>query len=226
MSEISIVYFTWINPKKDYKCIIGGQLDDIISTQVLSVATLYVQISCEIYEIANEVKVFIKDKLKNYNFNLEFHDKNLYEYHGIKKLYELAKEDANKVYCYLHGKAMFHYDNYKRHPYELLLTNGTMTRWRDVINLFKTVDEDDVSIACMFPSGTNIAWYNFYWVRGIYINKCENPIITSNRYYYEKWLETGNTKPLTYNLIENNYKKYVSGLDADHVLKILSKNFV
>jgi hypothetical protein len=226
MSQISIVYFTGINPRKDYKCIIGGQLDDIISSQVLSVATLYLQISCVFHELVDEIRELIETKLTNFNFHLEFHNKNLCDYHGIKKLYDLAKEDPSKIYCYLHGKAMFNYENYKRHAYELLLTNGTISRWRDVLNLFETNHENKISIACMFPSGTNIAWYNFYWVRGSYLTKCEVPVITSNRFCYEIWLGTGDTTPLTYNLIENNHTKYCAGLDADSVLKKLSNQLV
>ena len=40
----------------------------------------------------------------------------------------------------------------------------------------------------LYPSDKGFIWFNFWWARGDYINKLEEPIISEDRYYYEVWL--------------------------------------
>ena len=80
----------------------------------------------------------------------------------------------------------------------------------------------------MFPSAQhkkNFIWFNFFWVRGTYLNTCENPIISDNRYYYELWSESGNNEMgQVYNLYEHNYKKYHLN-EAGKILNRLNGTF-
>jgi hypothetical protein len=78
----------------------------------------------------------------------------------------------------------------------------------------------------LFPSKSNkkkFVWFNFFWSRGSYLTTCEDPKITSDRYYYEKWLETGNDGVI-YNLYENNFRKY-DLWDAGDILCKLAGTF-
>ena len=106
--EINIVYFTYINPNKNYKDIIQGQLNDIVVSGIGINSKLFIVISCEFPELINEVENIITQKLLNTNVNYELtiEPKNIYEYYGIKKVYDLAKADPDKYYIYLHGKGM------------------------------------------------------------------------------------------------------------------------
>jgi len=211
MNNTNIIYFAWINQKKNYKNIIDGQMDDLLNSGVLDNATLYVEVCCEDETLMDTIRELFSNKLKSIMFHLEIHQKNLFEYYGIKKMYDLAKEEPNKYYLYFHSKGMFNYDNIEqRHNYEKTLTKGTIYQHKKVIQLFE--ENPQIMTIGLFPSNKhnkNFIWLNFYWARGSYLITCQNPIISTNRFYYETWTETGDTNmSLIYNLYENNYKKY------------------
>lgn len=211
MKNTNIIYFAWINKKKNYKNIISGQMDDLLNSGVLEYATLYIQVCCEDETLVNTIRELFINKLKTIKFHLQIHKENLYEYYGIKKMYELAVEEPHKYYLYFHSKGMFNYDNIEeRHIYEKTLTKGTIYQHKKVIRLFE--ENPKIMKIGLFPSNEhnkNFIWLNFYWARGTYLITCQNPIISTNRYYYETWSETGDINMgLNYNLYENNYKKY------------------
>jgi hypothetical protein len=208
MSEINIVYFVWINPKKNFTSIISGQLKDIVKSKILNFSKIYIEISCQYENINKNIYNLIVNIIKNYDYEINFHNDNKYEYFGIKKLYDLAKLEPNKYYLYMHSKGMFNYDNIKRHIYEKTLTKGTLIEHKQILKLFHS--NKNISRIGLFPSNhdENFIWLNFYWSSGTYLNTCEDPIITDDRFYYEKWSGTGEKNSLTYNLFENNYRKY------------------
>ena len=211
MKNINIVYFAWINKKKNFKNIISGQLEELSNSGILDYANLYIEVCCEDNNLVNTLKDIFNVKLKNINFHLEIHEQNLFEYYGIKKMYELAVKEKDKYFLYFHSKGMFNYDNIDdRHIYEKTLTKGTIYQHKKVIKLFE--ENPNIMKIGLFPSNIhkkNFIWLNFYWARGSYLLTCEPPIITDNRYYYETWSETGDLNMgLNYNLYENNYKKY------------------
>ena len=211
MQNTNIIYFVWINKKKNYENIINGQMDDLLKSGILYSATLYIQVCCEDETLVNKITKLFINKLKIIRFNLQIHNENLFEYYGIKKMYELAKEEPNKYYLYFHSKGMFNYNNKSdRHIYEKILTKGTIYQHKKVIKLFE--ENPNIMKIGLFPSNKhnkNFMWLNFYWARGSYLITCEDPIISTNRYYYETWSGTGDINMgLNYNLYENNYKKY------------------
>jgi hypothetical protein len=223
MEQINIVYFCWCNKKKNYAAIIGGQIDDIIFYKILSVAKLYIEVCCEDDDILPSIKELLDTKLTGYNYYINFHKENKYEYYGIKKLYDLSILEPNKYYLYLHSKGMFNYANINRHEYEKVLTNGILCNFEKTIELFN--NNPEIMKASQFPSNhheKNFCWFNFYWSRGTYLITCENPIISSNRCYYETWSETGdNNMGKVYNMYENNYKKYLLS-EAGNILNTLA----
>jgi hypothetical protein len=106
---------------------------------------------------------------------------------------------------------MFNYENLnERHIYEKTLTTGLFHNYNETIQLFDNYSE--VMKATLFPSnihGQNFCWLNFYWARGTYLITCENPIITDDRYYYERWSESGNNSMgHVWGLLDKSYKKY------------------
>ena len=86
---------------------------------------------------------------------------------------------------------MFNYYNKpdERNMHELKLTRCTLNPWKNVLEIFDRenkiqfffffISANKIQLMCMFPSNEGFCWFNFFWVRGDYINKyCENPIIT------------------------------------------------
>jgi hypothetical protein len=207
---INIVYFAWINLNKNFEKIIFGQINDMIHSGILKHSTLYIEICCEHENVQESIKDSIVNLLKGFHYEIKFYNKNLYEYYGIKKLYDLAKIEPKKYYLYLHSKGMFNYDNMNdRHIYEKSLTKGTVYQYKKVAKIFR--NNLNISRIGLFPSlqyDKNFIWLNFFWTKGKYLNTCEKPIITDDRFYYERWSGTGDRSSLTYNLFENNFKKY------------------
>ena len=211
MKEVNIVYYCWCNINKNYKNIIFGQLDDIINCGILNISKIHIVCCCEDVKIMEEVKLIFESKLKCYEYEINFHTENRYEYYGIKKLYDLSNLEPDKYFIYLHSKGMFNYGNInERHIYETTLTNGTFYNFPQTINLFHK--NPDIIKAALFPAFQHqceFCWLNFFWAKGSYLITCDNPIITNDRYYYERWSESGdNSLGKVYNLYENNYKKY------------------
>ena len=72
----------------------------------------------------------------------------------------------------------------------------------------------------MFPANGNWIWFNFWWARGTYLNTCEDPIITCDRYYYESWLGSGNNSiGQTYNFKEGNFNSYTAEEALERFMK-------
>ena len=228
MKNINIVYFAWINEKKNWRNIIEGQFLDIIKSNILQHAKIFIEVTCENPDIIEDVKnIFINNLVQNneFDYEIKIHDINKFEYYGIKKIYDLAKLEPNKYYLYLHSKGIFNYENNDtRHNYELTLTKGTVYLYKNVIDKFE--ENKDIMSIGLFPSALHnqkFIWFNFFWSRGSYLITCEEPKITDYRFYYETWLETGGNC-LIYNLYENNFKKYLLN-EAGDILNFLAGTF-
>jgi len=214
--EINIVYFTYINPNKNYKDIIQGQLNDIVVSGIGINSKLFIVISCEYPELVDDVKNAITEQLSNTNVNYELtiEPKNIYEYYGIKKIYDLAKEESDKYYIYLHGKGMMneHGEMTKtgRTKSNLSLTRSHLYPWEKILNLFKS--NQNIVVAASFV-GPRLGWFNFWWASGKYLSTCEDPRVSlDNRHYYEGWLSSGSIEnEFFYNLTENDYTQYEPG---------------
>jgi hypothetical protein len=223
--QINIIYYAWINEKKNWKNIIDGQIKDIVKSGILHDAKMYIIVCCENNSLIESVNNMFFVNLNNFEYTIEIKTQNRYEYYGIKKLYDLANLEPEKYYLYLHSKGIFNYGNIDtRHNNELTLTKGTVYLYKTVLKLFEK--NPTISEIGLFPSLSNkkkFIWFNFFWVRGNYVVTCEDPIITDDRYYYEKWLETG-SDGLIYNLYEQNYKKYELH-EAGNILNTLKGTF-
>jgi hypothetical protein len=219
--KINIVYFAFIpNNKKDrWTFLIKSQLNDLINSKLLNESKLYVVLSIKNPQEYNDVKTFINSILSGHDYEISYTFENNYEYPGIKKLYDLAKISPNNYYLYLHSKGMvFHEDtDNKRDHWEERVTYDTIYKWVDITNIFK--NNEHITRIGLFPAHAGWVWINIFWVKGTYLIQCEEPIITSNRHYYEGWLGTNKNKELTesYSIYSNDKTLY----NPDDVARIL-----
>ena len=67
-----------------------------------------------------------------------------------------------------------------------------------------------------------IPLFNFFWVRGSYLKKCNKPIITNDRYYYETWLGSLENSSYTdcYNLLSPNVNYYNSEKAIQYLINL------
>lgn len=241
---IEIVYFIWVIDNRNWKLIIDGQLDDIVRSDILDVSKLNIIITSDNnINLINECKNHICDFLNNKNvaankYVIDIHNENRYEYEGITKLYELGRAHPERLYIYLHSKGMYHQFNNnpnKRWDDEFILTQETIYNWMEIVDIFKNNSEiQKVGYIAAKKDGyiqinnrefvaptDGWMWFNFYWVRGEYLNKCNKPIVTDDRYYYELWLGTNYNgilnERMSYSLYSRNQKEY-SQRDAIHII--------
>ncbi len=213
-SRICIVYFAYINPdpRKDWKSILNGQMDDLIRCGVLSHSSLEIVISGT-PELTQQAHGYLESILNSFIFkNFTIVHENNFEYEGIKKLYDLSQVYPNKIFLYFHSKGMVFYEvGENRQWLEKMLTRITLTKWNDVMFIFEQYSDIN-KIACYPASneGHGCMWFNFFWVRGSYINTCNKPEISGDRFYYEYWLGEAGNRSLhdSYSLISKNRTRF------------------
>lgn len=222
--SIHIIYYIWVNDKRNWKVIIDGQLEDIIKSNILEDAHLNIVLAANNDNLLSEATFFILNKINyvnNLTISLTSTLKNNFEYEGIKKLYLLANEEPEKLYIYLHSKGMFNtiYDIHKRSPEEMVLTRNLLNDWRKVKEVFKR--DKYIVRAGLAPSIGGWVWFNFFWARGDYIRTCEEPKISNVRYYYESWLTTSIINEFdSYSLYANDKMRF-DGSEATIILNVL-----
>lgn len=235
---IGIVYFAFINHKKNWKKIIHSQLSDIKRSGVLEEASLYIEVSDP--NDSSKVKEFFNN-LDIPHADVNFHNKNAYEYYGIHKVWELAVNNKHEFLIYLHTKGMSYRQKFSffglksgRSPREIVLTYLTLKNYKNTLKIFN--ENSKIMKIGAFPkreykkddkNGCFI-WFNFFWIRASYARELSEPIKTDDRFYYEYWCsknksETGDVcKEITYSL----YKSSNSGFsisEASDTLRDLNR---
>jgi hypothetical protein len=214
MQELFIVYYVFINPHRNWKDIVLGQLKDIINSQIMN-DKIYLDIvlSCKdagvMQDAANIIDRFLQEQ-GIHNYQIIYADDNShFEYPGILQLYRRGQSNPNAYILYLHTKGMvYNNSNMGRSCEEMRLTHNIIHAWQKVVQILHDNEKiAKVTIAC---SKEGWGWYNFFWCKGSYLQNCKEPIKTSDRYYYESWLgyEGSNTYEDCYNLIFPEIKYY------------------
>jgi hypothetical protein len=223
--KINIIYFIWINPNRNWRVIIDGQLFDMKVSGIFEFSKLYIVISCENNNIINEAINLINSSLIDIDinkYNIITTNYNNYEYDGIKKMYDISLSEPDKLYIYLHSKGMLNWYNNnpnKRSEDEENLTKNTIYLWRDIVDVFEK--NKNINKIGFIPAQDGWIWFNFFWTRGTYLITCENPIITNNRYYYESWLNSGDkNNGISYGIYSHDYKTYSAFEAIDIITKI------
>jgi len=184
--NICIVYYIYINPNANWKCIVGSQIKDLKDSGLFDLATIHC-VLCGELDLIEECKKFINESKIIYTSTTV----NNYEYPGLLKLYQLGKENPETIFLYMHSKGMVFSNNGLRNPVEAIILNNTIKHHRYIYNLFQ--NNKQIDKAGLFPDHSGIIWYNFFWVRGKYFENLVEPIITSDRYYYEHKYIVGGT---------------------------------
>jgi len=222
-----IIYYIYINPNMDWKTIVEYQLTEIYKSQILAESLLNIELCCEFLDCVERAEDVIQGFFigkENVEYNLNILHENNYEYQGIKKLYDCAIDNPEKVYIYIHSKGMVfkRMDVNKSNIVSLenqLLTTKTLNNWRETLELFQF--DSNINKAAIIPSDENHCWYNFFWASGKYIKTCEEPIKHTkeeNRWYYEYWLGSGDkSEGCSYNLLQKNCETYNHKCAVDYM---------
>jgi hypothetical protein len=192
-------YFDWLRHQLKY---LTDQINDKNITE-LDKSKIFIIASLE----KSKEEHFIEKLNRFYPetiFEIKFYPNNEYEYQGIKKVWELGQiyNTKNDIILYYHSKGMSRHEKYeynKDDNYNIILKNI-----KEIFNIFNDFSEiDKIGYSC---GGIGWIWYNFWYVRGSYINFVEKPIKTNRRHYYEDWL--GRTVKNKNDIITDNERPF------------------
>ena len=224
--KVKIVYFVYINFEAQWEIIVKGQLEQLKKTGLLEISQLYssgarthfhgselyIHIVCCDDDKLDMVINFIKDIVSDPIISTS--NINQYEYCGIHLVWKLAKEHPEDIYLYFHSKGMVlsRTENGERSHHEQQIFKAVICPWKKVLNIFN--DNPNINKVGFAISYEGWCWCNFWWARGTYLSECEEPIIDTDRWYYEYWLckKLPNTTPSSYRecygLADNNSNMY------------------
>jgi hypothetical protein len=187
--NIKIVYFTYLVPEK-WESIVNEQLTQLKNlTFLYNMSTIFMSVTDDTPE-KRELKKLQILLSKEYNKIqlINTFSENVYEYPGIKTVYEVSTNNEHEYILYFHSKGITH----------SICTQGqvmfdyTIKPYEAILNEMEKNLEIDISTA--IPCINGFGYYNFWWARSSYINKyCSKPEITEtylkhNRFTWEMWL--------------------------------------
>jgi len=209
MKKIIIVYYIFINEKRNWKKIIKGQIQDVLIAGLIN-SEFHIHICCSNNNLINECKDFVK-KLINKTIYFTTNNENQFEYPGFKLIYDLSQENPDTILLYLHTKGMvFHHSN-ERDMCEKTILRMTIDNWENTINIFE--ENKNINKIGVFPAAPEgWVWFNFFWVRSDYVAN-EPEYTPDNRFYYESYIgrnapKINNGCSDCYSLIDNKISAY------------------
>lgn len=179
--KVTVVYFAFINDGVQWMDIISMQLIQLKNTGIGEISDIYIHISGSqnnLTSATSNVKSILPGAIVSTSTDNQF------EYPGIHLAWRLARENPERIYLYFHSKGMCSGEIGLTQQKKLFQT--TIESWRKVMNIFE--NNDHVNKVGFAPSEAGWMWFNFWWARGAYLAKCEEPELTMQRYYYEEWL--------------------------------------
>lgn len=208
--KIKIVYFVYVN---------GDNWQDVVCEQMNSLK------STNLYELAEEILISVvcdEDQLKRLKQHIwvkwkkvkihSIENANLYEYPGLRSVWQVAQECKDCVILYFHTKGISQNSkNRGGDDIRKILFNATIKNYEVYLNEFQNNPELDS--AMIFPSEHGFAWYNFFWIRSNYVrNYLPKPEFTKHRYYWEHWIgseHSSKKQPVTFSPIIG-YNKFAN----------------
>ena len=184
--KIKIVYFIFLVPNK-WTDIFFEQLNMLKALDLYNLAEIYISVISESDEELNKLKILLNDNFPKIIL-INVYNNNLFEYPGIKTVYELSENDNDTIILYFHSKGMTSND----HETRKLLFNHTIKNYKVYIQEF--INNPNLETAGMLPCKHGFVYYNFFWVRSSYVyNYCSKPETTieylkNGRYSWEMWL--------------------------------------
>jgi len=193
---IHIIYYVYVNHPHNWIGTVQGQLEDIISSDLLKMSHLHICLSGN-QKTMNQAKEFIDRQFKSVHLlslDYSFTEENLYEYPGIHKMYTLGVEHPDDTFLYMHTKSVSRSNSpTTRTNDNIYLTRMTLWNYNKINAIFNNYPH--VNKIGLFPSTGGWIWFNFFWVRGSYLAGCREPVISPRRHCYEDWLGTSYPKP-------------------------------
>ena len=191
-AKTRIVYFINCYINKNYIYLFSRQMADLAESGLLTgtACTLYVVSSGAPNDkqvLKREIERIVGD---SDNIVQEHTEKNLYEYPGIHKVWQLGKQDSDAFILYFHARGISRIKlgrfRRNRQPLERRLFRRVITEWRkNLLWLTAVRSADKVGIS---HGGNGWIWFNFWWARASHIAHLEEPEQTERRHYYEDWL--------------------------------------
>lgn len=248
--KLTVVYSAFVWPDNDWRMIITGQLIQLVDTGLLQCADMHVALTApashpnttfsELEDLLTEATALIHSIPSGSRIRVVAILENAWEYYGIRNLWQLSMNDNSNVaqqhiLLYFHTKGMvFHGRLQSRHEEDIDLTQRTIEPWRLITRKFAA--DRSISMVGKYPESEQPEdpgrwiWTNFFWVRSSYVQTCEEPArqpccdvqSLNERYYFEKWLQTGNrTGMRTFSLCTCTFHDF--GRDCVHDIGEASK---
>lgn len=233
--NIQMVYYIYINPNKNWRPNILGQLDDIKNCSLLSDLSniLHCVICAHTQDLIDEVVHLINKELmplhlSSRQVNFTTTKDNNAEYPGILKLHELSHIHPNDLFIYIHSKGMSH-PHEERLSLEKTLLQSLVNPWQQVKQIFE--NNQQIKKAGLFPSPEGWIWFNFFWVRGDYIkDQCREPLkkTLEEKWYYENWIgrEGSKTAEDCFSLITGKLNTKYTAEQASANIFNLAENYI
>lgn len=226
--NVKLVYYVYVNPNSNWRGIISGQLLQLKGLGILDEVDLYIHVTDTTGNLEKVVS-FIGELYNGARISTS--TENHFEYPGIRLIYDLAQKNPDCFFVYMHSKGMSA-NVHSRTIAEQMLLTGTFEDWRRKLSFFS---DDRINKIGLFPAigddrdsekpGTRGGWiwFNFWYARGRYLVKCDEPKITEDRYYFEHWLGLQNGKLVItndcYNLYRRTKKAYFTPSKAVDALR-------
>ena len=187
--NIKIVYFAYLIPGK-WESIVSEQLMQLYSmTSLYNMSSIFMSVIDDTPEQLElqKLQLFLSNKY-NKIFLINTFSENVFEYPGIKTVYELSTNNEHEYILYFHSKGMMSNANRERQ----ILFDYNIKTYEIIIDEMEKNLEIDISSA--IPSTNGFGFYNFWWARSSYINKyCSKPepiqtYLKYGRFSWEIWL--------------------------------------
>ena len=188
MKRVTIVYYAFLNPRRRWPITVLGQLNQLKGTGLLEMANLHIHVTgnaADVGRARSSISEIIPDAV------IRASSQNQFEYPGIQLIWKLANEHPEHVYLYFHSKGMaskgwiFRRGN-RRTLEEKRIYQSVVLPWKRILEIFDA--DPTINKVGICASEAGWMWFNFWWARGTYLIRCEEPIITTRRHYYEDWL--------------------------------------
>jgi len=179
--KVKIVYFAYLIPDK-WNTIVEEQLSSLKNTHLYEEASnIYMSVISDDDEL-EKLKIFLSNKYSKVEIKNHFKE-NLYEYPGLKTIYQIAEDDDDTVLLYFHSKGM----TSNQHETRQYLFKYTIENYADYLKEFKY--NKYLEVAGAIPHENGFIFFNFFWARSSYVrNHCSRPEISDNRYIWEVWV--------------------------------------
>ena len=179
--KIKIVYFAYLITDK-WLPIVEEQLDSLKSLELYNESSnIYMTVISDDNQLTI-LKNLLADKYSKVEIKNVFQD-NVYEYPGLKTIYQIADDDDATLLIYFHSKGM----TSNQHETRQYLFKYTFENYKDYLKEFE--NNKHLEVAGAIPHENGFIFFNFFWARSSYVrNYCEKPIVSDNRYIWEVWI--------------------------------------